>query len=114
MSAKMAGALPKGDRTNGLQHMAAELVAEPWDIRVAVIFYDVSKVTRDMDSGETVPTIRIRRIEPVDEPGDGNRLRQVLRRAWERRLGEDVLPIDLEDELNAAFGRDPDLREEDK
>jgi hypothetical protein len=71
---------------------------------VAVIFFDVQKVTKDVDSGEQVPTIRVRRIEVIDEPSDGNRLRQVLRRAWERRTGEDVLPIELEDELNSAFG----------
>jgi hypothetical protein len=104
MAAKMAGALPKGDRTNGLLHIAGDLVSAPWDIRVAVIFFDVQKVTKDVDSGEQVPTIRVRRIEVIDEPSDGNRLRQVLRRAWERRTGEDVLPIELEDELNSAFG----------
>jgi hypothetical protein len=104
MAAKMAGALPKGERTNGLVHIAGDLVTHPWDIRVAVIFFDVQKLTKDMDSGEQVPTIRVRRIEVIDEPSDGNRLRQVLRRAWERRTGEDVLPIELEDELNSAFG----------
>lgn len=61
-----------------------------------------------MDSGEVIPTIRVRRIEVVDEPSDGNRLRQVLRRAWERRTGEQVLPIEMEDELNSAFGREPE------
>jgi hypothetical protein len=108
VSAKFAGALPKGG-ANGLQQIAAEMVETPWDVRVAVIFFDCSKVTKDMDSGETVPTARIRRIEVIDDPADGNRLRQVLRRAWERRTGEDVLPIDMEDELNAVFGRDPEL-----
>jgi hypothetical protein len=106
MAAKMAGALPKGERLNGLLQVAGDLVTAPWDVRVAVITFDVQKVTRDIDSGEVVPTIRVRRIEVIDEPSDGNRLRQVLRRAWERRTGEDVLPIELEDELNSAFGHE--------
>lgn len=107
MAAKFAGALPKGATRNGLLEKAAELVANPYDVHVAVIFFDVAKVTKDVDSGLTVPTARILRIEMVDDPADGNRLRQILRRAWERRTGEAVLPIEMEDELTELFGRPP-------
>jgi hypothetical protein len=103
MGAKLASALPKGSG-NGLSQIAEELVEHPEKVHVLVLLVDCSKVTSEIDSGDVVPTARIRRIEAITDPIDGDRLRQVLRRAWERRTGKDVLPIDLEDDINAAFG----------
>lgn len=109
MSAKLASALPKGNG-NGLDAIADELVRDPEKIRVAVVLLDCSKATTETDTGDVIPTARIRRIEAIDDPEDGRRLRQVLRRAWERRTGKDVLPLEMEDDINAAFGitRDDD------
>lgn len=107
MAAKLAGALPKDPKANGLQEFAAEMLSRPHDVFAAVVFFDCSKVTKDLDSGLTTPTARVRRIEVIDDADDGNRLRQILRRAWERRTGEAVLPIDMEDELTEMFGKPP-------
>lgn len=103
MTAKLGGALPKG-AGNGLDAIAQQLISEPNQIRVAVVLFDCSKVVHDTDTGDQVPTARVRRIEPITDETDGQRLRQVLRRAWERRTGQDVLPLDLEDQINEAFG----------
>lgn len=105
MTAKMGGALPKGSG-NGLDAIAQQLIDDPERIHVCVVLVDCSKVTKNTDSGDEVPTARIRRIEPITDEVDGQRLRQVLRRAWERRTGKDVLPLDLEDDINSAFGID--------
>lgn len=107
MSAKLASALPKGN-ANGLDAIADALVRNPEAIRVVVALIDCSQTTTETDTGDVIPTARIRRIEAIDNPDDGRRLKQVLRRAWERRTGKDVLPLEMEDDINTAFGIDPD------
>jgi hypothetical protein len=97
----LGGALPKGD-ANGLGPAIAGLIDEPHRYHVVLAIIDCSKITTDNDTGEVIPTARIRRIEVVlpDDLGDGQRL---MRRALERRTGRVMLPMDLEDDLNLAF-----------
>lgn len=113
MSGKLAAKLPAGS-ANGLGAISEALVEQPDRIHVVLMLVDCSKISTDTDSGDVIPTVRIRRIEPITDGVDGHRLRQILRRAWERRTGKDVLPIDLEDDINAAFGIDtaPERRAE--
>ncbi|MDZ7732234.1 MAG: hypothetical protein U5R31_03200 [Acidimicrobiia bacterium] len=59
---------------------------------------DCKQTTLDHDSGERIPTARIRRIEPID--GDDEELAaKLMRRALERRMGETVLPFETEEDL---------------
>ena len=106
MSATIAGGLPAGE-ANGLSAISRELVENPERVHVVVALIDCSKITTKVDSGDVVPTARIRRIEAVTDLSDGHRLRALLRREYERRTGQTVLPIELEDDLRAAFGDDP-------
>lgn len=71
---------------------------------VAVIVFDTKRVSVDTDTGEATATARIRKIEPILQPADRQRLRNLVQRAFEERTGKTVLPLDLEDELRAAFG----------
>lgn len=87
MSATLAGKLPEGDR-NGLAAIATELIESPDHVHVAIVLLDCSKVTTNTDTGDVVPTARIRRIEPIKDPSDGKRMRVLLRREWERRTGK--------------------------
>lgn len=106
MSANLAGALPQGE-ANGLAAIARQLVETPEKIHVAIVLIDCSKITTKTDAGDTIPTARIRRIEVVNDPADGHRMRVLLRREYERRTGKTVLPFELEEDLRAAFGEDP-------
>lgn len=107
---KLASSLPGGD-ANGLIALARELIDVPHDIHVVVALVDCKKVTTDNDTGEIVPTARIRRIEPIGDE-DKPLASKMLRRALERRTGKTVLPFDLEEDLRAAFGGvDPDTGE---
>jgi len=103
MSANLAGKLPDGDR-NGLAAIATELIENPEKVHVVIALIDCSKVTTNTDSGDVVPTARIRRVEAIKDPVDGNRMRQLLRREWERRTGKTVLPFEMEEEMRQAFG----------
>lgn len=103
MSAKIGGTLPSGD-ANGLGPIVGELVQHPHRFHVLLTIVDCKKVTTDHDSGAVIPTARIRRVEVV-LPEDLAQAEQLLRRSMERRTGQTVLPMDLEDEITAAFAR---------
>jgi hypothetical protein len=99
---KITSALP-GGAANGLTAIARDLIDNPHEVHVVVALVDCKKITTDNDSGEIVPTARIRRIEVIG--GDDKDLAaKMIRRALEHRTGKTVLPFDLEEDLRAAFG----------
>jgi len=107
---KLAGSLPGGD-ANGLTAIARDLIDNPHEIHVVVALVDCKRITTDNDSGEVVPTARIRRVEVIGD-NDRDLAAKMMRRALEHRTGKTVLPFDLEEDLRAAFGRiDPDTGE---
>jgi len=109
---KLASGLPGGD-ANGLTAIARPLIDSPHNVHVVVALVDCKRTTIDNDTGEMVPTARIRRIEVIGDDGDDKALAQkMLRRSLERRTGKTVLPFDLEEDLRAAFGNvDPNTGE---
>lgn len=107
MTMKIAGKLPDGD-ANGLAGMAGDLCDNPHKVHVVVMLIDCKSVTIDQDTGEHVPTARIRRAERI-RTEDLPTAEKLVRRALEGRSGGEVLPIELEDEITAAF-RDIDPR----
>ena len=86
MSANIAGALPAGE-ANGLAAIARELVDSPNQVHVVIALVDCSKITTKTDSGDVIPTARIRRIEAIKDPEDGRRMRMLLRREYAVRAG---------------------------
>lgn len=108
---KLASSLPGGD-ANGLVAIARDLIDEPHEVHVVVALVDCKRLTTDTDTGEVVPTARVRRIEALADAEDLKLSQKMLRRALERRTGKTVLPFDLEEDLRAAFGRvDPQTGE---
>lgn len=104
MSAHLAGALPAGDK-NGLAALAPALVNDtPGQLHVGIVTFSTSKLTTDVETGDVVPTIRIRQFEPFTASGDVEELRRLLRRQYERRTGQVELPLELEQELDALLG----------
>jgi hypothetical protein len=99
----IGGTLPVGDG-DGLTAIASSLIAEPARMRVMLAVVDVAKVTVKTDTGERTATVRVRRIEEV-LPGDLGTAEKLLRRALERRTGQSVLPLDLEDEIRDVFAQ---------
>jgi hypothetical protein len=106
MSTKLSSSLPQGE-ANGLAAIAAALAETPETVHVVIALVDCSKITTNVDNGDVIPTARVRRVEAITDSSDGHRLRQLLRRQWERRTGKTVLPFELEDDLRAAFGDEP-------
>lgn len=100
MSVTLGGTLPADDR-NGLTALARRLIGNPEAVHVVVALVDCSRITRKIDTGDEVPTVRIRAIEPIGEHADAKEMRRLLRRAYERRTGKTELPLELERELDA-------------
>lgn len=98
---KLMGALPGGDN-NGASAIGADLVRDPKRLHPMIVIVDCRRVATDNDTGEQTATVRVRRIEALlreDLPA----AERLLRRALEFRTGKAVLPLELEDEINAAF-----------
>lgn len=92
---KLSAALPADTDTNGVDALAGLLVDDPEQIRVAVLWFDTVKITDLTDSGARIPTIRVRRIEPIgnvlDVPAS---IRQLVDEATQQRTGRVPLPFD--------------------
>lgn len=92
---KLSSKMPGDPETNGVDAQAVQLVDDPEQLRCAVIWYDAGKVTIDTDSGDHIPTIRVRRIEPIGNveavPSEVQRL---VAEAVEKRTGRTPLPFD--------------------
>ncbi len=101
MTARLGSSLPKGD-ANGLGCITAALIEYPHRYHVVLAIVDCKSVVTDNDSGEVVPTARVRRIEVV-APEDLPTAERIIRRSLERRSGKTVLALELEDEITAAF-----------
>lgn len=96
---KLASTLPDG---HGLDAVRNKLLEEPHAKHVAVAVLDCSKVTIDYEKGGKEPYAAIRTIEVV-HPEDLELTRRILTRGQDRRLGATVLPLDMEDDITAAF-----------
>ena len=92
---KLSGRLGKDDQTNGLDSLADALIENPEAIRFAFVWFDVSEIRQHVDTGEFVPTVTIRAIEPVGElsevPASLQRQATKLR---EKRTGKTPLPFE--------------------
>lgn len=101
----LSGALPAGDG-NGLIAIAQDLCEEPHKRHMAVAIIDCQKVTTNMDTGDTVPTARIRRIEIITGAEDRKVLERLMRRALDDRTGREALPYDLQTEIEGIEVKD--------
>lgn len=97
---KLAAKLP-GNGADGLSVLTETMVDVPEQMHVVLMLVDCKSIATDIDTGDQEPTARIRRIEVISD--DLQTAEKMLRRAWERRAGSTVLPLELEDEISLAF-----------
>lgn len=104
---KLASKLPGDPEINGVDAIVNELVNEPAEIRYAVVWFDCAKVTEDTDTGDHIPTIRVRRIEPIGMASHVlPEIADVVADAVQERTGRRAMPFGLV-EVSAADD-DPD------
>lgn len=108
MSVTLSGNLPADDR-NGFGAISAALVDEPEAVHVVIALVDCTKITTKVESGEIIPTARIRAIEAFRaETADAKEVRRLWRRAFERRTGKFELPLEIERELDSLTPSEDD------
>ncbi len=95
-SIKLGTKLPKAEHRNGLHVLLTSLLRDPYRTHLAVVVLETSKITRDLEVEDTVPTVLIRAIEPITGGDDVGRIRAILQRAHEQRTGDLELPADWE------------------
>ncbi|QDQ97958.1 hypothetical protein [Tomitella fengzijianii] len=108
MPAKFSSSLPADRSFNGMHAIAEDMTSEPRAMHYAIVAFDTKDIRLNTDTDEATATARIRRIEPIERHDDRREVQRILRRAYEDRTGETVLPYDLENELHDAFHSDPE------
>lgn len=92
---KLSPKMPGDAEINGLDAHSAELLADPEAMLVAVVYLDVAKVIEDIDAGTRVPTVRIRRIEPLGAIADvPQAVRDAVAEAESERTGRSPIPFE--------------------
>src|SRR5712692_3225035 len=102
---KLAGKLPPEADNNGLDTIAAKLLDDPGRFHVVIMVVDCSKIETQTDTGDRIPTARIRAIETVADLGEAWAM---MSRARERRLVRVQLPFEMEGEIRRAFAEPTD------
>lgn len=93
---KLAARLPGDAEINGLDSIRDQLLEEPSRLAVALVWFDVARVTHDTDSGTDVPTVRVRRVEPVGTlEQTPTHLQKLAEELFEKRTGRRALPFDI-------------------
>lgn len=105
--------LPKGDANGVAPH--SSMLVRPENRKklwVGLTIFSLPVLVEDTDKNTTTGKLRIRRVELIVDPSDANDLQRILMRAYERRTGAAVLPLELEQDVERAFdGLDPDAIE---
>jgi hypothetical protein len=92
---KVAGKMPADDDMNGLDATLPKLLREPEKLQAAVVFYNVAKITTTPETGTEIPTVVLRRFEPIGEAGKlGEAVTEVMMQAAAKRTGKEPLPVD--------------------
>lgn len=101
---RLSARLAKDEELNGLDHLAAELMADDDQTLCAIVWLKVVKITEDVPEGHRYPTVAIARIEPIGTPEEvpGQIVELALER-FEARLGKLALPFDSLEVVEGAY-----------
>ena len=91
---KLSSKLPGDPETNGLDEFVKDL--EDPETPICVIAWLVpSKITEDLATGARVPTVEVRRIEPIGFPDEvPQAVRDLAAELYEARTGRNPLPFE--------------------
>lgn len=97
---KLGAKMPGDFETNGLDALAEELIETPKTLRAAFVVFDVAKITVNPDTEAEVPTVRVRRFEPLGKADEVSQaIRDAYTQAVEDRTGRTALPLDVAEVL---------------
>lgn len=103
---RLSSKLPGDPETNGVDSIANDLVTDPSRIRYGVVWFDASRVVEDTDTGDVIPTLRIRRIEPLGRADQVDpEIRLIVESAVKARTGRAPIPFEI---VEVGDEEDPD------
>ena len=92
---KLSSKLPGDPEINGLDARRGDLVDDPEAMLVCIAYVDTSKVVIDTDTGDHIPTVRIRRIEPLGSVSEvPQAVRDAMGAAESERTGRTPIPFE--------------------
>lgn len=104
----LSGRLPTDDK-DGLAALAARFTDHPEHLHLVVGLVGCTKVTRDVESDEEVPTVRFRHIESCEATSkSATTLREILEHLYGERTGKWSLPGEIKDFLDGLNLNDED------
>lgn len=83
---KLSTVLPKGSEDNGLGPILRTLLDDPTADHLVIALVDTSKIAVNVDTGEREPTIRVLRIEAIDDPDEAATVQALMGQLKARRL----------------------------
>lgn len=101
---RLSSKLAKDDETNGLDHLGAQLAKDPHQVVCAIVWLTVRNITEDVDTGERVPTVMIKRIEPVaavDKVPD--EIVKLASDLYQTRTGRSPLPFEVTEVIEGGY-----------
>lgn len=101
---KLSSKLEGDPEINGLDAYAPELLLNPTGLVVAVVWLDVKDIRKDTDTGAEVPTVRVRRIEPLGPASEQPKtLVKLVADAVQTRTGRTAIPFETAEIGEQAF-----------
>lgn len=102
---RLSSKLGKDEEVNGLDQLAETLAANPHQVICAITWITVQKITEDVDSDARIPTVMIKRIEPIGTvdrvPDEVQKLAADL---YSKRLhGRTPLPFDVVETIEGGY-----------
>lgn len=92
---KLSSKLPGDEEVNGLDSLHEQLVEDPQQVIAVLAWLVVPKVTHDVPTGTDVPTVEVRRIEPIGAvQSTPAAVQQLAAELYEARTGRNPLPFD--------------------
>lgn len=106
---KLGSKLPGDVEVNGVDATVDDLLDDPQALRAGFVQYDVGKILVNPDTGEQVPTVRIRRFEPLGKNDEvSGAIKDAYFAAVQDRTGKQALPLEYAEVVNEGPGKDGD------
>lgn len=95
---KLSSKLPGDAEINGLDARAGDMLKDPHELIVAVVYLDARGAAENFDEGTRVPIARIRRIEPLGTIAEvPQAVRDAMAAAESERTGRTAIPFEIVD-----------------
>ncbi len=102
---KLSSRLPGDPEINGLDARADELLSDPEELLVAIVYLDCGRAIENFDEGTRVPVARVRRIEPLGGLADvPQAVRDAMAAAESERTGRPAIPFGTVEVGEHAYG----------